>query len=216
MTKRKNPFVRVKQTYYEDGGDVHWWVDEDELEEFKSNFCEESDEENMPKATATREISGRDWNKFIIEQCTFDDHQGDFVDEDCPQCEHFLVHINNSPEDTRICSNFDCEYENDSLKKYYAEEEAEILEAKNSPPKPKFRVVDQTLEQFCKQHGFKFDDRITKMTCIVCKKLIPNPDFFLQDGYAIINYDHEDCENNGPTIATPVSKKKIDEWAKLL
>lgn len=209
MTQRKNPFVRVKQTFFEDGGDVHWWVDEDELEEFKSNFCdpEETDEENLPKATATRELNGRDWNKFIIEQCSFDDHQGVFIDQDCPECGHFMVQLNSCNEKELMCS--DCEYQTPELVEYYKKEDEEIEASKNKPPSPKIREVGQTLEQFIEKHFHHSKDiKYRQTSCCVCKRELTNPDFYIQGGYAIISFKHEDCTNGGPCHAVPFSQKK--------
>lgn len=216
MVQRKNPFVRVKQYYYEDGGDVHWWIDEDDLEDFKSNFCdpEETDEENLPKLIETREISGRDWNKFIVEDCTFDDCQGNYIDEDCDECGSFLVHLNDTPEDSRICS--ECDYQNDSFKKHLAQEEEEEVIRKSKPESPKFREPDLTVEQFAKKYHLQLD-RPRDMKCVVCKDELEWGDYFIQNGYAIITEKHKTnttC-HNGPCIATPFSKKEKEAWSKL-
>lgn len=215
MTKRKNPFVRTKQLFYDDGLDIHWWVDEEDHKWFLDQF---SDLE--PKLLDERTINGKEYNEWMIGN-QFGDYEGEYVDEDCPLCEHLLVlpdchsmsdkYTPNGKE--YFCSNFECDYENEHYKAYREEDARYWEEFRNKPESPKFREVGQTLEQFVERYKFgRFEKEVE---CTVCKRTVPVSDFYLSFGYAIISYSHEDCSNGGPSVLRPQGEK-AKEWANLL
>lgn len=66
MTKRKNDFIWVKQFFIKDKNEeMSCWVDEDELEDFKTTFSDSFEEGDLT-IEEERSIRGRDWNLFII------------------------------------------------------------------------------------------------------------------------------------------------------
>lgn len=114
--KKVNPFVFIKQHFYEsEDGEHLYWVDEEDLETFKENFSDYL-EEGIIKKTDERNIKGVEYNKWIV-GLVFGDCEGEIVDEECPICQHLLV-SDYVKENARYCSSFDCEYQNEVLTEY--------------------------------------------------------------------------------------------------
>jgi DNA-directed RNA polymerase subunit M/transcription elongation factor TFIIS len=223
MVMRKNDFVWVKQfLIFDTEGEMNCWVDEEDLEDFKETFSDCFEDGSM-KTTEERSLRGKDWNKFLIENTTYGDHEGDFINEDCPMCGHFLIrpHVfyNEKDELFRHCS--DCDYQNDLLLEAIKKREEEYEGLRNKPPSPKFREPDLTVEEFAEKYKLRFNDKkdTTFEKCVMCKKPFILDEYFVQGGYAMITFKHEKdegCANKGGTMATPISKKEKDFWRTII
>ena len=220
--ERKNDFEWIKQHYYEDGGDIHWWIDDDNLADFLKEWGNESDEHEDLKKTDERTIRGRQYNEWMIGN-VFGDYEGDFVDEDCPECEHLLV-VPDRMEDyltgkERFCSNGSCKYENEEMTTFWEknEEEWDKIKDPNKKPEFKIKVAGETIFEFEKRvslsmlesRGFFVRDDNYWTTCVTCKREIPADDFYIgqETGFAMITFSHDDCTNGGPSIGVPFKKK---------
>ena len=222
MTERKrNLFEKIKQTKI-DTGDGIFWVDDDDLDNFSDDI-----EENPEAILDTREINGKTWNEQVI-GAVYDDYQGTFLDEDCPECGHLMVRPNNvgnifddkMPTTWKHCSNYDCEYATPEMKKAWEDEKQRWEDMKNAPPAPQFRVEGETFQQFCERVGMQMDGRKGRNNyqldeCVRCKKQALDPsDFYQTKEYAIAVFHHEGCDN-GPSVCLPLGEKQ-KEWAELL
>lgn len=216
MTKRKNPFVRIKQYFYEDGDDICCWVDEDFVDEFlsiHSDWLEPDETGNIPlKCTEERILNGKAYNEWIIGN-TYGDYEGIYVDEDCPECEHLLIlpecYDDILPVNARFCSS--CDYENKEFKEYIKERDARWK--RDDKPLPRIKEVGQTLDEFIEKYGFvRFEKEIE---CVVCNRVVPVSDYYRSGGYAIISYEHDNCTNGGPCVAIPQGKE-AKRWGEIL
>ena len=229
--KRKNDFEWIKQEFYEDGGDIHWWIDEDEIEEFLLSWGDDVPNGTMLKKTDERTIRGKEYNEWMIGN-VFGDYEGDFVDEDCPECEHLLVKPNRHEDyftgNELHCSNHDCKWHNEAMKTFWDKNEAEWAEMRdpNKPEEIKIRIAGETIFEFAKRVGLELDgkgnfyikDDNYWTDCMVCKRSIPADDFYIGQGtgFAMITFSHDDCTNGGPCIGTPFKKETKEEWGKLI
>lgn len=208
--KKVNPFVYINQYFYTNDNDVHWWIDEDELETFKSDWEEEIKSGEM-YSTETRKIKGNDYNKWLIENCPFGDYEGDFVDEECPKCDHILVRPTDEIYKDRFCSNFECDYENEHFSNRKTKE---MEERESNKSKPDIKVIENLeYKEFCEKYGIR-SSSYTK-ECVICKKIVGVKSWYLIKGYAVVSYEHDDCKNAGPCVAVPIGKTK-ETWNNLL
>lgn len=225
MTRRRNAFERVKQYYVDDGGDIHWWIDEDELEDFKNNWLDGVNWEEVHKPEDVRELSGHEWNKWMVGQ-PFGDYEGTFIDEDCPECGHFLVlatcnHEELAEDQSKLkhCSEFnDCSYETPEMKEYCKKVEEYWTRPKEKKESPKFREPGQTLEQFCEKYKIELSRKVNTF-CVCCKMKVEPSDYYVITGYAMVVFGKghaEKCENKHcPVTAVPIGKER-DKWSKIL
>lgn len=235
--KKKNPFERFKQYYYTDSefdangeitshGDINWWIDEEDLEDFKEMWEEQIAAGEVVRLEE-REINGKQYNEWINGNI-FGDYEGTFVDEECPECQHLLINPDNiqhtldedkefvrvQPSDKdRFCSNSECSYESPEQIAYRKSDNDYWNWLHEQPELPKFREPGQTLEEFCQQ--YEFSDIKNPTTCTVCKRQVPVSDFYRNKLGAFISYEHDDCSNGGPTIIRPLGKE-AEKWGKLL
>jgi len=230
MKLKTNLFECITQHYVEDGYDMHWWIDDEDLEDFKetwSDAFEEENEEYKAKITDTRELSGKEWNEWWIGG-TYGDCEGIITNEPCPKCEHILVDPEELEEPTaRFCSNHECDYINEAYEAYSKKLKKTFSRDSNEPPEIKIRLEGEDVFQFCKRVGLQMDARNDKFyikdntywsPCIVCKKDIPVSDFYIgqRSGFAVVHFSHEDCSNGGPSVGVPFKQKTKDEWDNLL
>ena len=234
--KKINPFVLVKQFFYSDSehdangevtshGDINWWVDEDYLGDFKETFDDQLKSGDIVLIDE-RTIKGVEYNKQLIGS-PYDDYQGHFVDEECPECEHLLVfpdcmkHDDDDKDFQRVqptgeerhCSDADCNYANEDYMAYENSEDDYWSWAANQPDLPQFREPGQTAEEFIEK--YKFGDVKDPDECIVCKRMVPITDFYINKMGAHIKRDH-DCKNSGnPSHYRPLGKE-ADKWNKIL
>lgn len=199
----------------DDDNDIDWWIDDEDLEDYSDHF------EEYPEALIeTREISGLEWNNKVVGSI-YDDHQGFYLDEDCPECGHFLVHPNSIgdlyreevPLTMKHCSNLECKYAT-----------FDFIEASLKADQPKvvkewtkLRLVNETIEEFCHRNKLSLFERngdFVMKECIVCKQQKLEPDDWYQTKeYAVVTFNHEGCDN-GPCTMVPLGDKK-KEWSKL-
>lgn len=228
MKLRTNLFERIKQHFVDDECDMHWWIDDDELEEFKKVHSDSFDS-GEAKITDTREVSGKEWNNWWIGG-VWGDFEGVIVNEDCPECGHLLVDPERENREgeslpkCRYCT--DCDYMSDEFKKHREDDKKYWKELRNKPPEKKIKLEGETVIEFAKRVGIqmfkktgyyiKSDNYWTK--CTVCKREVPANDYYIgQDsGFAVITFSHEDCTNGGPCIGVPFKKETKKEWANLL
>ncbi len=224
MKLKTNLFERITQHYYEDGCDIHWWIDDDEEEEFL-NFWDENDD---LKKTDARVISGKEWNEFWIGGI-FGDYEGEFVNEVC-ECGHLLIkpnrHEDYFTETERHCS--DCEWENNEMTMFWAKnkEEWKGFRDPNKPPELKLRLAGEDIFDFAKRVGLQLEKRDKFYIkddnywteCVVCERTIPADDFYIGQGtgMAMITFSHDDCKNGGPCVATPFKKETKEKWNNIL
>lgn len=227
MTQRRNPFVRVKQFYVEDENfDMNWWIDEEDLESFKKNWCCEKGEDG-PKwedchKGDTRELSGKAWNEWMIGS-HWGDFEGIFMDEDCPECGCFLIQPAGLDEELatgkeRHCSSHDCVYTNTAFDTYSRIDQDKWDEIRNAPEPPKFRIEGETVEKFAERHGIDLE-RMADKDCVKCKQTTAPNDWYQTKSYAAIIYGEghaEDCDNKGcPATLRPLGEE-LDKWLKIL
>lgn len=233
--KKKNPFERFKQYYYSDNdfdekgevtsrGDINWWIDEDDLEDFKEQWEEQLTSGDI-KLIEEREINGKEYNEWIIGNY-FGDFEGKYMDEECPECQCLLVdpecreHDDSNHEFKRVqptgkerfCSNHECEYVSEEFDAYLKSDEEFWTWLGKQPELPKFREDGQTFEEFCEKYGFEAKPT---MECITCKNIVPYSDFYRNKMGAHISYSHDECTNKGPSIYRPLGKE-AEKWASLL
>lgn len=235
MKLKTNLFEQITQHFYEDGGDIHWWIDEEDVEDFISTWCD--DDPNNVKKTNTRVINGKQWNEFWIGG-VYGDYEGEFVNEICPTegCGHLLVepsHMENDktgePVDKpRFCSNHDseCGYTSESLIKCHEANEKYWSDMRNKPPEKQLRLVGEDVFQFVKRVGLSLDrkdniiikDKNYWSDCTVCKRTVPASDFYIgqETGFAVVHFSHDDCTNSGPSIGVTFSKKTKEAWCGIL
>jgi len=228
MKLKTNLFERIKQHFVDDGGDIHWWIDDDYLEEFKEIYSDQFKDGDI-KITDTREISSKKWNEWWIGGI-WGEYEGILVDENCPTCGHLLVDPEKTDRDDnplpacRYCT--DCDYVNDDLKAHHEAELKFWEDLSNKPPENRIRLEGETIFEFTKRVGLQMDKRTDYQikndnyytNCVICKRDIPADDYYIgQDsGFAMITFSHEDCTNGGPCVGTPFKKEAKEEWNNLL
>lgn len=208
--KKKNPFIRFKQHIYQEY-DRLVWVNEDELDRYVENFKEDIEEGDV-FIKESRIINGKTFNEELIGS-VFGDFEGYLIDEECPECSHLLVTPEGGLDSRKFCSNYDCNYANEAFTEWQKEDELHWKQLREAPPSPIFREVGLDLGGFIEKYGFS--DIKPLRECTVCLRQIPINDFFVQGGYAMITYVHEDCSNGGPCVAIPIGKEK-DKWNSIL
>ena len=224
MKLKTNLFERITQHFVDDGLDIHWWIDDDFIDEFKEIHSDSFDS-GEAKITDTRIISGKEWNEFWIGGC-YGDYEGVFVNEEC-DCGHLLVNPEKEESpNARFCSSHDCDFINEEFKKYQDEENAKWEEIRNKPPEMKIRLAGEDIFEFCKRVGLQMDkktgyfikDNNYWTDCVVCKRDVPASDYFIgQDsGFATVHFSHDDCTNGGPSVGVPFKKETKEEWGNLL
>jgi hypothetical protein len=231
MKLKENLFERIVQYFVEDGGDMYWWVDSDELEDIKCMFSE-SFENGSAVITDEKVISGKEWNEWWLGS-TFGDCEGVFVNELCNICSHLLVdpemelESDNTPViDARFCSNSDCSYANDSYIKANEANAEYRKDLRDAPPEMQIRLAGENVFDFAKRVGLVMDKKegISTMDdtywtdCVVCKKSVPVSDYYIgqSTGFAAIHFSHNDCSNSGPSIGTPFKRSAKLEWNSVL
>jgi len=60
----RNPFEQITQHYYEDGNDIHWWIDEEDEADFLASWGHPEENPDLKK-TDTRTINGKQWNELF-------------------------------------------------------------------------------------------------------------------------------------------------------
>lgn len=226
MTKKKDTFELVKQHFYEDGNDIHWWINDDEVEDFLVSWGE--DNPDLEK-TDERTLRGKEYNDWIVGN-VYGDCEGEFVDEKCPICGHFTVvpmgHEEYFTEKERFCSNLDCDWVNSEMTAYEESRRLEWERPKDSKPEVKLRVAGETIFEFVKRvkldmrtkdNVFIKDDNFWS-ECIVCKRQVPASDFYISkgSGFAVVHFSHDDCTNKGPSIGVPFTQETKKEWGSLV
>lgn len=217
---KKNLFERVKQHYVEDrSNDIYWWIDDSEWEKFRADFSDFF--LDMPDfKKAEREISGKEYNEFLVGQ-PFGDFEGTITSHECPECSALMVRSVSQEgfievsEEPLFCT--ECEYENEDFKTYENRVTSHWEELRNSPPATKYREVGQTLEDFVDKYKFDLEDCAHKI-CVVCNKELYAKDFYRTDKYAGIEFGHvkdEGCKNSGAGIFIPQGKE-VEKWAGLI
>ncbi|NRA76828.1 MAG: hypothetical protein HRU18_01360 [Pseudoalteromonas sp.] len=234
MKLKTNLFERITQHFYEDGGDIHWWIDEEDEADFLETFSDAVEDGSLKK-TDTRVINGKQWNEWWIGG-VYGDYEGKIVNEECPKCGHVLVDPemdydkNDEPViDARFCSNHDCDYVNESFKKASDANDKYWEDLRNKPPEKQIRVAGETVFEFVERVGLSLDKRsgVKKckdyywMPCSICGQTIPNSDFYIgQDtGFATVFFGHtcEDGKNvNYPSVGTPFKKEAKEKWYGVL
>jgi hypothetical protein len=226
--EKVNPFIRIKQYKYTDHeldengeiklfGNFMWWIDEDDLEDFKEVHAD-GFESGEIKLIEERVIKGVDYNNWLIGN-VYGDYEGKYVDETCPKCGHLLVlpdliDHDRDPRpsgDERFCSNNECDHTNAEYDNYLAEDE-KFWEELASKPEVKIKEPGQTLEEFNEKYGMEAP---VEMECIKCKRIVPAKEWYRNKGYAVVSYKHENCSNQGPSMAVPLGKE-AEKWANLL
>lgn len=218
MKLKTNLFERITQHFYEDGGDVHWWIDESE----EADFIESWGDDHDVKKTGTRVISGKAWNEMAIGS-PYGDFEGYFMNEDCPHCGHLLVMPagTTQEENHRFCS--ECSYRNEELRTCEDEFDKNI---RNSKPEGKLTIPNETIFEFMKRTGLEVNERdnVTVQAgkiwtmCVKCKRVVPAKEWFIgtETQMAIISFAHDNCTNGGPLFATPFTKKAHDKLMDIL
>lgn len=227
--RRKNPFKRTTQYYVDDGENISWWVDEDELEEFKQQWCSDNGEDG-PKwedifKGKTRELSGKEWNDWMIGS-PWGDYEGTIIDKDCPLCGCFLVnpdeggyHSDSYDGSEEHCSNYDCDYKNQKMVDALAIIATKRKEDAETPPLPEFREPGQTVEEFAEKYGICLETKEKNPpVCTQCKNITSVSDFYRTKDCAIIIYGKghaEDCKNKDcPALLVPLGKQR-EFWRKI-
>ncbi len=220
MIRKQNPFERIKQTrIVDEDNDIDWWVDDEDLDNYADWY-----EDDPDVLKEKREISAHEWNKHLIGSI-YDDHQGVYLDEDCPLCAHLLVHpsqvgdlIGNDevPLAMKHCSNWECKYATHE----FLEEQIRSDEAEKGPKKEwtKLRLVDETIAEFCHRNKVSLFSRngdYVMDECVVCKKKpLEASDWYQTKDYAVVEFQHDGCDN-GPCTMVPLGDK-AKMWAGLL
>lgn len=228
MQLKINLFEQITQHFYEDGNDIHWWIDEEDEADFLETHSDWLEDGSLKK-TDTRVLSGKAWNDWWIGG-TYGDYEGTFSDQECPNCEHLMVNseleIEETGEDVKVqfCSNHNssCGYVNEEYRRVLKlNNEYEKVE---TPEPPKFRIEGESLLDFCKRTKIDlerrkdayFKDDTHYNICTVCKNHVPVNDYYISFGYAIVCYKHDNCSNGGPSVLVPFTKKEQDKWSGLL
>jgi len=194
--KRENLFERIVQYYVSDKDDnINWWVNEEDMANFRISHKDFFDED-PDFVKETRTISGKEFNDWLIGN-TFGDHEGSFIDKDCPECGHLLVVRDEDLPDEVFCS--DCDYCSEEMIKADNDFDIELKQ-----PEVKLRIPGDTLEEFKNRYGFS--EGIEETVCIICKKVVPVSDFYRGRDMAVIDYKHEGCTNGGPSVCRPLGE----------
>lgn len=229
MKLKTNLFEQITQHFYEDGDDIHWWIDEEDEEGFletHSDFLESG-----LKKTDTRVLSGKAWNDWWIGG-VYGDYEGTFISEECPRCKHLLVEreeeIEETGEDVKVihCSNHDseCGYRCDEFKR--VQNLNDSYEKKPYVPEKQIRLAGETVFEFVERVGLQLDrkDKFVVLSdnywteCCVCKETVPCSDFYIgqETGFATVFFSHDNCTNGGPSIGVPFKKETKEKWNGLL
>jgi hypothetical protein len=210
MKRKTNLFEQIKQFHVQDGPDLNWFIDECDMENFKE-MCPDLFEDGQNPVVGERVLNGKEWNEWAIGS-VWGDFEGHVVDEDCPKCGHLLVAPNEAVDEfkgrkPRYCS--ECEFVNEDLLEIEKEEEKEREALRNEPPKPKFRVAGQTLQEFCAHYEIDFEKKQFS-ECYRCKAAMVASDFYRVSHYAVISYSHKEESScvNQPFMFKPLGEKQ--------
>jgi len=235
MLLKINLFEQITQHFYEDGNDIHWWIDEEDEKDFLESWgCPEENPDL--KKTDTRIINGKQWNEFWIGG-TYGEYEGTFSDQECPNCEHLMVNtdmeIEETGEDVKVqfCSNYDsdCGYVNEEYRRVLKLNAS--YEKKPYIPESKIRLAGETVFEFVERVGLSCDKKPDKFVvlndnywteCTICKETVPCTDFYIGSGtgFASVFFDHvckDGKPSNGcPSTGTPFKKSTKEKWNGLL
>lgn len=164
---------------------------------------------NLKLKKELHSIPNREYEaKYIIGQ-VFDDFPTMITEKECPECEHLLVAADPEEHDGLFCSNHQCTYQNDEMKK--------ALEELTGKPEGRTLYLESVDPiEFAKEVGISLDESDSLNQCYKCKtKMGSLRAFRSSSGYAGVSADCPNCKNHSSTFV-PVTKEAIEKWSFLL